>query len=113
MAVAAVLTVEALLAGAYLGVVSRSTINEQPISTYGLYNRVQLVADKMIWPCKRLKIPLHFVRQWLDNHIPRLLLGTYSPDGKEELRKIRETVIATVREEGGKDTGEPLEPLFV
>lgn len=112
-AVEAVMTVEALLAGAYLGVVSRSTFNEQPVSTFGLYNRVQLVADKMIWPCKRLNIPRPFVRQWLDNHIPRLLLGTYSPDGKAELRKIRETVIAAFAGEGDGDTEEPLEPLFV
>lgn len=109
----AVMSVEALANGAYLGVVSRSTFNEQPISTFGLYNRVQLVADKIIWPCKRLNIPLPFVRQWLANHIPRLLLSTLAPRGREELEEIRKTVIAAFTDEPDPGTDRPLEPLFV
>ena len=106
----AVMIVEALEQGAYLGVVNRSTLNEQPISTFGLYNREQLVADKMIWPCKRLEIPGNFVRQWLDNHLPRLLLNTLAPDGKTELAAIRKLVLEAFGEDTG---GEGIQPLFV
>lgn len=62
----AVMVVKALDQGAYLGVVNRSTFNEQPISTFGLFNRIQLAADKIIWPCKRLAIPLPFVKQYTE-----------------------------------------------
>ena len=112
--VESVITVETLEAGAYLGTVTRSTINEQPISTFGLYNRIQLVADKMIWPCRRLGIPPRFVRQWLANHIPRLLLSTMAPEGRHELEQIRQAVMKGVGEEQGGDEDEPLlQPLFV
>ena len=90
----AVMGVEAVLSGAYLGIVSRSTLNEQPISTFGSFELVQLVADKIIWPCKRLDVPLSFVKQWMANHMPRLLLHTYSPEGREVLQRIRQVVIA-------------------
>lgn len=88
-AVEAVLVVEALLAGATLGSVNRSTFNEQPVSAFGQLRRTQLVADKIIWPCKRLGIPGHFVMQWVDNHLPRLLLATLVPSGSDELAAIR------------------------
>ena len=108
----AVMVVEAIASGAYFGVVNRSTFNEQPISTFGLYNRIQLAADKMIWACKRLAIPIPFVKQWLANHIPRLLLHTLAPDGKAELEEIRQVVMTTL---AGEDVQiEPLfEPLFI
>ncbi|NQU40425.1 MAG: hypothetical protein HQ523_10770 [Lentisphaerae bacterium] len=92
-AVEAVMVVEALEAGAYLGVVNRSTYNEQPISAFGMMAREQLMANTIIWPCKRLAIPVHFVRQWLDNHLPRLLLDTLRPDGGSELQAVRRLVL--------------------
>ena len=107
-AVEAVMVVEALEEGAYLGVVNRSTFNEQPISTFGLLNRIQLAADKIIWPSKRLSIPLPFVKQWLANHISRLLLHTLAPDGKRELEQIRHMVIQSLAE----NPNEEIEPLF-
>jgi hypothetical protein len=107
----AVMTVEALECGAYLGVVNRSTLNEQPISTLGLLNLSRLVADKIIWPCKRLDIPVSFVRQWMANHAPRLLLNTLAPAGQEELARIQEYVLAAYDEE--PDHGPTLKPLFV
>ncbi len=107
-AVEAVMVVEALEHGAYLGVVNRSTFNEQPISTFGMLNRIQLAADKIIWPCKRLAIPLPFVKQWLANHISRLLLNTLAPEGKTELEQIRREVITSLT--GNQD--QKLEPLF-
>ena len=93
-AVEAVISVEAIQSGARLVEVNRSTINEQPVSAFGLLDRVEMVADKIIWPCKRLDVPGAFVTQWLDNHSPRLLLGTLSPQGAAELRAVRERVLA-------------------
>jgi hypothetical protein len=107
----AVMTVEALEHAARLGVVNRSTLNEQPISTFGLLNLSQLVADKIIWPCKRLEIPLPFVEQWMANHAPRLLLNTLAPAGKEELARIEALVLAAYGKEPRGDP--PLQPLFI
>lgn len=112
-AVEAVLVVEALESGAYLGTVNRSTVNEQPISTFGLYNRIQLVADKIIWPARRLDIPTPFIAQWLANHIPPLLLNTLVPEGKEELEQIRKTVLNTLNGEQDGQYSDVLHPLFV
>jgi len=112
-AVEAVMVVESLEVGAYLGVVNRSTINEQPVSTFGLVNRIQLTSDKIIWPCRRLDIPPAFVEQWLANHIPRLLLSTFSPEGKKELAAIRKTVLETLGKGRDDDTGSLFQPLFL
>jgi hypothetical protein len=106
-----VLTVEALLSGARLVSVNRSTFDEQPISAFGKLERCQLVADKMVWPCKRLGAPGEFVDQWLRNHIPRLLLGTLVPQGAEEIKQVRQLIL---REFGLETTGADLaRPLFV
>jgi hypothetical protein len=84
----AVMVVEALETGAVLGTINRTTVNEQPVSTFDLMETSRLHADLIIWPCKRLDIPPSFVMQWMANHIPRLLLGTLRPDGKDELARI-------------------------
>ena len=105
------MTVEALEHGTHLGIVNRSTLNEQPFTTFGLLNLSQLVADKIIWPCKRLDIPAAFVRQWMANHAPRLLLNTLAPAGQKELARIQELVLAAFGQE--PDSGPPLQPLFV
>jgi hypothetical protein len=84
----AVMTVEAVEHGACLGMVNRSAINEQPITTFGLMNLSRLSADLIIWPCKRLEIPPAFVKQWMVNHLPRLKLQTLLPEGREELKRI-------------------------
>ena len=91
-AVESVLTVESILHGAVLTVINRTTIDEQPLSTFGLFNRQRMVADKIIWPCKRLNVPPAFVAQWLDNHLPRIQLLTLAPQGKEELLGVRRLV---------------------
>jgi hypothetical protein len=88
-AVEAVMTVEALQSGARLAVVNRSTLDGQPVSAFGLLNRRRMVADKIIWPCRRLNVPGQFVAQWFRNHLPGLLLGTLTPEGKQELLDIR------------------------
>lgn len=90
----AVMTVEALLHGATLAEVTRHTFDEQPISLFASLNRSRLAADMILWPCKRLGVPAHFVAQWLTNHLPRLLLGTLTPQGRDELLAIRDLVLA-------------------
>lgn len=107
----AVMTVEALENGAILGVVNRSTINEQPVSTFGLYKRERLVADKIIWPCKRLEIPAAFVRQSLANHSHRLLLSSLAPQGRGEIEAIYDLVADAFSESGKWD--KISQPLFL
>ncbi len=89
----AVMTVEALQNGATLAVVSRRTYDEQPVSVFARLDRSQLAADMIIWPCKRLNVPGHFVAQWMTNHLHRLLLGTLVPQGRDELLAIRQRVL--------------------
>ena len=91
--VEAVISVEAIVGGAHLAVVNRSTMDEQPMTTFGLLNRVQMIADTIIWPCKRLNVPGAFVEQWLRNHLPRILLATHAPEGRQELLAIRKLVL--------------------
>ena len=88
----AVMTVEALQSGAILATVNRRTYDEQPISVFARLDRSVLAADMIIWPCKRLRIPGHFVAQWLTNHLPKLLLGSLAPQGRTELLAIRDHV---------------------
>ena len=107
-----VMTVEPLLAGARLVLAKRSTFNEQPVSTFGLLDRDRMVADKIIWPAKRLNIPPAFLDQWLRNHMPRLLLNTLAPQGQEELLQIRRLILD---EFGGGDQlrDDLVRPLFL
>ena len=107
------MTVEPLLAGAVLGVVNRSTYNEQPISTFGLMDRGRLVADKIIWPAKRLGVPGAFVAQWLRNHIPRLALGTLVPAGRGELEQVCALVAEAFPELDRARPGPAHAPRFV
>ena len=87
----AVMVVEALEHGGLIGSVHRTTVNEQPISTFGLLDVVRLSADLIIWPSKRLEIPARFVRQWVINHAPRLLANT-TPHGKQALDGVIDLV---------------------
>lgn len=89
----AVMVVEALEHGGHLATVSRRTFDEQPVSSFAQFDRAQLHANLIIWPCKRLDIPGHFVAQWLDNHVPQLALGTLVPQGRAELLAIRDLVL--------------------
>ncbi len=109
----AVMTVESLLSSAQLVLVNRSTFNEQPVTTFGLLDRERMIADKIIWPCKRLNVPATFVDQWLTNHFTRLMLNTLVPQGKSELLQIRSLVLSAF---GIEDTdAETINwgPLFV
>jgi hypothetical protein len=107
----AVMVVEALEHGAYMGSINRTTVNEQPISTFGLMDTSRLHADLIIWPCKRLAIPPSFVVQWMANHTPRLKLNTLVPGGKEELMRIVDLVWAAFQEDGEEPPGISRPPL--
>ncbi|NQZ67884.1 MAG: hypothetical protein HRT89_07420 [Lentisphaeria bacterium] len=87
-----VMTLEAILSGAMMGIVNRSTLNQQPVSAFADLKRNRMVADQIIWPCKRLGIPPMYIKQWMANHLPRLLLNTLVPEGKNELIEIQNMV---------------------
>ncbi|MCX6047184.1 MAG: hypothetical protein NT075_18930 [Chloroflexi bacterium] len=89
----AVMSVEAMQSGAILATVNRRTFDEQPISIFARLDRSVLAANMIIWPCKRLGVPGPFVAQWLVNHMPKLLLGTLAPQGRDELLAIRDHVL--------------------
>jgi hypothetical protein len=92
----AVMTVRAYLHGARLGLVNRSTFNQQPVSTFELFDRHQLTIDMIAWPCKRLGVPPVFVRQWLANVAPSLTLDTLVPEGREILARIIDGILAAL-----------------
>lgn len=106
-----VMAIEALESGAHLGVVNRSTFNEQPVTHFGKLNQAQATADMIIWGCKRLAVPYPFVAQWLANHAPRLLLNTIVPQGKEEVARVQQLVSAAFGVQVTDTAG--LQPLFV
>ncbi len=106
-----VMAVEALESGAHLGVVNRSTFNEQPVTHFGKLNQARATADMIVWGCKRLAVPYPFVAQWLANHAPRLLLNTIVPHGKEEVEHVRRFVQTAFEATAEGATG--LQPLFV
>jgi hypothetical protein len=90
----AVMVVESLVRGATLAALTRRTFDEQPVSVFASFDLTHLTADLILWPCKRLGVPGHYVSQWLSNHLPRLLLGTLQPAGRNELLAIQELVLA-------------------
>ncbi|MBN2392294.1 MAG: hypothetical protein JXR84_16315 [Anaerolineae bacterium] len=106
-----VMSIEALESGARLGVVNRSTFNEQPVTHFGKLNQARATADMIIWGCKRLGIPYPFVAQWLANHAPRLLLTTIVPQGKEQVEQVRHYIGEAFAQASDETTG--LQPLFV
>ena len=106
------MAVETILSGGRLGVVNRTTYNRQPVTTFGLLDRAELTADMIIWPCKRLGVPGAFVRQWMENDLPALLLGTLVPEGRQELEGVYRQVLAAFDEEGAVDPFDK-QPLFI
>jgi hypothetical protein len=110
----AVMAVEAYKAGALLAAVNRSTFDEQPISVFASLSRTALAADMIVWPCKRLQIPPRFVAQWLDNHLPGLLLGALAPQGRDELLAIRRQVRAAFALPADESSGDAIHrPRFI
>jgi hypothetical protein len=107
----AVMGVEALAHGAYLGVVRRTTINAQPVSTFNRYDVSELTADMVVWPCRRLGVPLAFVEQWIANHAQQLQLYTLLPQGVARVRRIRQLVRAAYG--AGEGETRVLGPAFV
>lgn len=101
-----VMVVESILAGGLLGQVNRSTFNEQPVTTFGAYNRVKLYADNIIWPCVRLGCPPAFVEQWMRNRAAQLNLNTLVPQGRDELHQIMAAVRSHVAIPDDSPSGE-------
>ncbi|MBN1249413.1 MAG: hypothetical protein JXC32_17260 [Anaerolineae bacterium] len=97
-AVEAVMAVEAILSGARLGVVNRTTHNQQPVTTFGLLDQAEVTGDMIAWPCKRLGVPVTFVRQWLANTVSSLLLDTLVPEGRSQLEAVCRTALAAYGE---------------
>lgn len=97
-AVEAVMVVEAILSGARLGVVNRTTHNQQPVTTFGLLDQAEVTADMIAWPCKRLGAPVSFVRQWLANTASSLLLNTLVPEGRAQIEAVCRLVLAAYDE---------------
>jgi hypothetical protein len=112
-AVEAVMVVEAMVRGGELAVVNRSTFNVQPMTTFGRFERCRMVADMIVWPCKRLEVPEPFVRQWLANSVPLLLLNTLAPGGTAELTRVVEMVLQDYGSTPGSDGPRARAPLFV
>ncbi len=110
----AVLVVETVLAGAVLATVQRGAHNEQPVSAFARLDRARLVADKILWPCRRLGVPAAFVAQWLENHAPRLLLGALAPQGREELGRVCDLVLGDLgMGQATRPDHDPLRPPFL
>ena len=61
------------------------------------------------WPCKRLGVPGDFVRQWMENEIGALLLGTLVPEGRYELEGVYRTVMAGYDDE--QPPGREIDPF--
>ncbi len=113
-AIEAVMLLEAVLGGATLATLTRRTFDEQPVSVFANFNLTQMTANLIIWPCKRLKVPPAFVMQWLDNHLPELLLGTIQPDGRDELLAIRRLVLQAFGVQDDQvDTNNIVRPRFL
>ncbi|MEM7385907.1 MAG: hypothetical protein AAF514_13275 [Verrucomicrobiota bacterium] len=110
-AVEAVMAVEALVRGATLATVNRRTFDEQAVSEFGRLDRSALTADMIIWPCRRLGVPGHFVRQWLRNHEHRIVLSTLVPDGRKELGTVRKFVLEAFEQD--KESASLTKNLFV
>jgi len=97
-AVEVVMSVEAILGGARMGLVNRTTYNRQPVTTFGKLNQSAVTGDMIAWPCRRLGVPLAFVRQWLANIVPSLLLGTLIPEGRDQLEAVCDRVLSAYGE---------------
>lgn len=97
-AVEAVMVVEAILSGARLGVINRTTHNQQPVTTFGLLNQAQVTGDMIAWPCRRLGVPAAFVVQWLANTASSLLLDTLVPDGRVQIEAVCRIVLEAYEE---------------
>jgi hypothetical protein len=75
--------VEAVLAGATIGEMNRTTFDVQPTTTFTEASAMDMHVKTLAWAFRRLKVPLDCARQMFDNHIPRLLLADESTGSKQ------------------------------
>jgi len=84
--------VEAVLAGAVIGEMNRTTFDVQPTTTFTESSAVDMHVKTLAWAFCRLSVPAKCAEQMFNNHIPRLLLGS-DASGREQLEAIkRETL---------------------
>ena len=102
-AVEAVMSAEAIVSGAHLGVVNRTTYNRQPVTTFGKLDQSAVTGDMIAWPCLRLGVPLAFVEQWLADIVPSLLLGTLVPEGRDQIDAVCTRVLAAYGQDPDPD----------
>lgn len=85
--------VEALLRGAVICEVQRTTWDGQPTSSFGEFRLVALYGDLLAWVYARLKVPVPVAAQMLDNHLPTLALRTLA-EGRLILAAVRSHALA-------------------
>jgi hypothetical protein len=84
--------VEAVMAGAVIGEMNRTTFDVQPTTTFTESSAVDMHVKTLAWAFCRLGIHGKCAEQMFNNHIPRLLLAS-DASGREQLDAIkRETL---------------------
>ena len=80
--------VEAVLGGATIGEMNRTTFDVQPTTTFTESSAMDMHVKTLAWAFCRLRVPLECAEQMFNNHIPRLLLANEAA-GREELNAVR------------------------
>jgi len=80
--------VEAVLAGAVIGEMNRTTFDVQPTTTFTESSAMDMHVKTLAWAFCRLRVPLKCAEQMFNNHIPRLQLAN-DDAGRERLQAIR------------------------
>jgi len=80
--------VEAVLAGAVIGEMNRTTVDGQPTTTFTESSAADMHVKTLAWAFCRLRVPPKCAEQIFDNHIPRLLLANEA-SGRERLDAIK------------------------
>jgi len=85
--------VEAVLAGAIIGEMNRTTFDVQPMTTFTESSAMDMHVKTLAWAFCRCRVPLKCAEQMFDNHIPRLLLRTEAA-GRQQLDAIKRDTLA-------------------
>lgn len=80
--------VEAVLNGAIIGEMNRTTFDVQPTTTFTESSAMDMHVKTLAWAFCRCRVPLKCAEQMFDNHIPRLLLLTDAA-GREKLDALK------------------------
>ncbi|MDP2897189.1 MAG: hypothetical protein Q8Q12_11655 [bacterium] len=83
-----IVMVEAVLTGAAIGEMNRTTFDVQPTTTFTESSAMDMHMKTLAWMFCRLGIPLACAEQMFNNHIPRLLLVT-DASGRDQLDALK------------------------